>query len=199
MTNHAQLIRSTIGAVVALDAEWRTSPAGRDDLSTYLPYMPTPPWPDFVALLAEALPEAVTGDRFLEIGAGVGTRMMLAEAVFGLDVHGVERVPEYVKAARERGLQVDEADALGWDGYGGYDIVFFNRVFADQDSQARLEQQVYAGMKPGAVVIAANLLAPPPRTWYPVLDDGEVRRWILQKPLPGARSILLAARVWFRY
>lgn len=180
MTARTQQVRSMIATVTALDAEWRKSAAGRDNLPVYLPWMPFPAY-DFVALVTEALPETY-GDRFLDIGAGIGTKMLLAEEIFGLDVRGVERVPEYVKQARERGLVIAEANALGWDGYGDYDLIFFNRPFYDTDQQAQLEQQVWEDMKSGAVVIAANLLSPPPRSWFPVLDDGEVRRWIMQKP-----------------
>lgn len=179
MSDQLKLTRSTIAVVKELDEEWRRRDAGRDDLATYLPWMPFS-WPEFIALVAEALPET-TGDKFLDVGSGPGSKMMLAEAIFGLDVHGVERVPEYVKAARQRGLQVDEADAFGWDGYGDYDLVFFNRPFHDELRQRELEQQVFRDMKPGAVVIAVNLIVPP-SSWYLILDDGEVRRWIYQKP-----------------
>ena len=179
MTQATQ-VKAAIGTVIALEARWAADrSAGRDDLATYTPWMPFS-WPAFIALVAEALPE-VPGDRFLEVGCGIGTKMMLAEAVFGLDVHGVERVPEYVKAAREQGLSVDEDDALAWEGYGDYDLVFLNRAFSDQGKELQLEATVYDSMKPGAVVIAANVLAPP-ASWYLVLDDGEVRRWIYQKP-----------------
>jgi trans-aconitate methyltransferase len=173
-------LRQAIAAVTRLDAEWRQSTAGRDNLATYLPYMPFS-WTDFIALTAEALPET-TGDKFLDVGCGIGTKMLLADAFFGLSTQGIERSPEMVKEARQHGLVVTEADALGWDGYGNYDVVFFNRPFFGKELQARLEAQVWADMKPGAVVIGVNLLAPPPPTWWPVLDDGEVRRWIAQKP-----------------
>jgi trans-aconitate methyltransferase len=179
MSNQLQQIRAAIGAVVALDAEWRVSDAGRDNVATYLPWMPFP-WPDFIALVSEALPE-VTGDKFLDIGCGPGAKMLLADVVFGLNVRGVERVPEYVKAARERGLVVDEADALGWKGYGDFDLVFFNRPFYDQVREVELENQVFAGLKPGAVLITANLITVPPSSWYPILNDSEVKRWIVQK------------------
>lgn len=180
MSKRTQQIRDMISTTISLDREWlgRTG-AGRDEPELYLPWMPFS-WPDFIALVAEALPET-TGDKFLDIGAGVGSKMMLAEEIFGLDVRGIERVPEYVKEARQRGLIVTEADALGWDGYCDYDLIFFNRPFFSQQRQAELEQQVWADMKPGAVVIGVNLLAPPPATWNLLLDDGEVRRWVLQK------------------
>jgi trans-aconitate methyltransferase len=180
MTERTKQIRQTIATVNTLDREWRAETAGRDNLAVYLPWMPFS-WPEYVALVAEALPEA-QGDTFLDIGAGVGTKMMLAEEIFGLDVHGVERVPEYVKEARSRGMTVDEADALTWNGYGNHDIVFFNRPFFDASLQAQLEERVWQEMKPGAVVIAVNLLSPPPENWYLVLDDREVRRWIKSKP-----------------
>lgn len=175
------LARTALTTAAALDAEWRArTDAGRDDLARFTPFMPFPR-PDFIALVAEALPE-VTGDQFLSVGSGPGSELLLAEAVFGLNVQGIERVPEYVAAARQRGLVVTEADALGWDGYGQFDLVFFNRVFSDQALEEQLEKHVWDSMKSGAVVIAANLVNEPPLSWYPVLDDREVRRWISQKP-----------------
>ena len=180
MTSRTDQVRAMISTASAMDSQWLGRVPNRGEMNTYLGWMPFS-WPDFVALVAEALPE-VTGDRFLDIGCGVGSKMLLAEEIFGLNVRGVERVPEYVKEARQRGLIVTEADALGWDGYGEYDLVFFNRPFYDQDLQGQLEAQVWADMKPGAVAIGVNLISPPPQSWYPVLNDGEVRRWISQKP-----------------
>lgn len=181
MTAQAQRVRSVIETAISLDREWmgRTD-IGRDRPEAYLPWMPFS-IPDFIALLAEALPET-TGDRFLDIGCGIGTKMMLTEEIFGLEVQGIERVPEYAKEARSRGLAITEADARGWDGYGDFDIIFFNRPFFNQEMQAELEHQVWTDMKPGAVVVGVNLLVPPPASWYPILDDSEVRRWVLQKP-----------------
>ena len=176
---HAQQVRQAISAAIDLEAEWaHRRDAGYDDPAC-LPWMPFS-WPAFVALVAEALPE-VGGDRFLEVGCGPGSKMILADAIFGLSTRGVERVPEYVKAARQQGLIVTETDALAYDGYGDADLVFFNRAFADQEKELQLEATVYDKMKPGAVVIAVNVLAPPV-SWYLVLDDNEVRRWIYQKP-----------------
>lgn len=179
MSTRSEHIHGMIATVNQMEAAWRKTAAGRENLAVYLPWMPFP-WPDFVALVAEAMPE-VQGDLFLDVGSGPGTKMMLAEEIFDLSTHGIELVPEYVKQARQLGLTVTEADALGWDGYGKYDLIFFNRPFFDRDQQAQLEQQVWDGMKPGAVVIGVNLMEPPPSSWYPILDDGEVRRWISQK------------------
>jgi hypothetical protein len=179
LPGRAQALAATLHEVTRLDRQWMASPAGRDDPRS-TPWMPFPLF-DFIALVAEALPEA-PDDQFLEVGCGCGTRMLIARELFGLDVHGIDRVPAYVEQARELGLKAGVADALGWDQYGKFGLLWFNRPFRDPAMQRQLEAQVWAGMAPGAVVIAANLESPPPRGWWPVLDDGEVRRWIVQKP-----------------
>ena len=181
MTDRTRQLRALIGSVIAMDREWMSRHEGYDDPGRCLPWMPFS-WPDFIALIGEALPET-TGDKFLDVGAGIGTKMLLAREIFGLDVTGIERVPAYIKVARDHDLMVIERDAAGWDGYGDYDLVYFNRPFFDQGLQERLEQHIWNTMKPGAVVVGVNLVASPPPTWYPILDDREVRRWILQKPL----------------
>lgn len=130
------------------------------------------------------------GNVVMTGNCGIGTRMLIAHELYGLDCHGIDRVPEYVAAAQgmlpedATGVTAEVADALGWDGYGKYDIVWFNRVFSDRELQRKLEYQVWTGMRPGAVVIAANLENPPPANWWPVLieADPSVRRWINQKP-----------------
>ena len=176
-------IRAAIHEAQELDAQWIRHPAGRDDRRS-TPWMPFPLF-DYIALLAEAMP-VTEGDRFLEIGCGVGSKMLVARELFGLDVHGFDRVPAYIQQARNLGLDAVEADALGYDGYGKYDIVWFNRPFRDAKLEFQLEQEVWDSVAPGAVVIGANLEALPPPTWMTVLDDFEVRRGIWWKPPPAA-------------
>jgi trans-aconitate methyltransferase len=176
--SHPDAIRIALREAARLDLEWRKADAGRDD-PRCLPWMPFPAW-DFIALVAEALPES-SGTQFLDIGCGVGARMLVARELFELDVHGIDRVPEYVNEAWKHGLSAEVADALGWNGYGKYDLLFLNRPFKDPVLQRQLEAQVWDDMAPGAVIIGANLEAPPPQDWWLVLDDSEVRRWIMQK------------------
>lgn len=183
----AQRLRELITDVMRLDREWMSRPDGRDNAQC-TPWMPFPLF-DFIALVAEALPET-TGSAFLEVGCGIGTRMLVAHELYGLDCHGIDRVPEYVAQVSKRlpgapggpAVTAEVADALSWEGYGDYDLVWFNRPFNDAALQRQLEARVWEAMRPGAVVIAANLLSPPPGGWWPVLDDPEVRRWIRQKP-----------------
>lgn len=153
---------------------------GDDERPRFLPWMPFPR-PVFAGMLYEAAAES-PGDRFLAIGCGPGPEMLIARELFGLDAHGFDRVPEYVDAACELGLDAIVADALTWPGYGHYDIIWFNRPFRDPAPEQVLEDKVWADMRPGAVVMCANLEHPPPSRWPLILDDWEARRGIWMKP-----------------
>ncbi len=127
----------------------------------------------YLVLLIEAIAEA-PGKTILEVGCGPGTKMMLARDLFGLDATGFDRVPEYVQAAKEHGLNVAECDAFDFQAYGKFDIVFFNRPFRDRPVQRDLERLIYSKVRRGAVVIAMNLEDPPPESkYFPVTDDWE--------------------------
>lgn len=174
-----QQIRDAMTLAAKLDREWMRTDIGHDDTSRYVPWIPFPIY-DFVALVAEALPET-TGDRFLDIGAGVGSKVLLADTIFNLDARGIERVPEYAAEANRYGIPVRTADAMDYQNYDVFDLLFINRPFADPAEEAKLEMHVLDAMKPGAVLIGVNLAAPLPAHWYPILDDGEIRRWVSQK------------------
>jgi len=169
-----------------LDRDWmRKVDQDEDEKVLYTPWMPFPNR-QFTALLIEAVPDAVEAGgahpRFLDIGCGPGSKMIIAREVAGMDAHGFDRVPEYVQAAREQGLSVEIADALGWKSYADFHLIWFNRVFRDPRLQAQLEEQVWDGMAPATVVITANLENPPPPSrFHVILDDQEARRGIYLK------------------
>lgn len=171
-------IRTVLATVTELDRQWKGKVTVPADAT---PWMPSDP-AQFLVLLIEAIAEA-PGDTFLEVGCGIGTRMLLAQELFGLKCYGIEREHEYIKQAWGLGLTAEPVDALGWQSYRDFGIVFFNRPFQDTVKQAQLERQVWEDMAPGAVVIAMNLLAPPPSAWIIVTDDWEARRGVWMKPL----------------
>ena len=73
-------------------------------------------------------------------------------------------------------------DALGYGGYGKHDIIWFNRAFRDPVLQAQLETQAWEDMRPGAVVMCANLEAPPPG-WIVIDQDMDhTARGVWRKP-----------------
>src|SRR5260370_21564904 len=154
-------LQDVIRTAARLENDWRQKTTQDDaDRGTYLPFMPFQ-LPAFAGLLYEAMAEA-PGDRFLDIGCGPGSKMLIAQEIFGLYAFGIDRVPEYVAAAAGLALDVSEADALSWYNYGAFDLIWFYRPMADPALQARLERKVWDDMAPRAIVPCANLESPPP-------------------------------------
>lgn len=171
-------VRDLLTTVRQLERVWqkRVPPADQ----RYTPWMPSDV-AQFLVLLVEAMAEA-PGDRFLEVGCGPGTKMLLARELFGLDVHGFDRVPEYVDAAQEHSLDVFLQDALTYRDYGKFDIVFLNRPCRDAVLERELERKVWQQMRRGAVLLLMNTEMKPPETrWLVVTDDWESKRYIALK------------------
>jgi trans-aconitate methyltransferase len=168
-----------------IEREWKGKIPPPEGSTGWMPSDPA----QFLVLLIEAIAESPAGaNQFLEIGCGPGTKMLLAQEIFGLQAYGIDSEIGYIKAAWELGLTAEPADALGWGTYRDFGIVFFNRCFHGTGEgavkQDALEKQVWADMAPGAVVIAMNLLAPPPQEWIIVTDDwADGRRGVWIKPL----------------
>jgi SAM-dependent methyltransferase len=171
-------IRETMWTTARLEREWSGKIPDTD--KSRCPWMPFP-MHAFISLLDEAFAVA-RGNRFLDIGCGVGTKMMRARDQYGLDVTGIEAIPEYAAEAGRHGLDVRIGDAADYGGYGDHDLIWFYRPLRDQDLQAALEKTVWDQMAPGAVVMIAGLEAPPPSpAFWPELDDWELKRGIYRK------------------
>lgn len=97
------------------------------------------------------------GFRFLDVGSGIGTKMVLASAL-GYAVTGVELRPEYAEASRELCPEAEVvcADAFEWSGYGTADVVYSYRPCLDLEDQAGLTKRIVAEMKPGALLFLAG-------------------------------------------
>lgn len=113
---------------------------------------------EFTAMLAECV-AASAGSTFLDIGSGIGTKVMLASHVFGLAAFGIETDEAMVRHAHANCRPSAVCDALS-DGaerfYGAYDIIWMYRPFRDGFFQAQLEHKVFDLMKPGAIIAGAN-------------------------------------------
>jgi trans-aconitate methyltransferase len=169
-------IRELLTEVRQIERKWQKQ-VDIGEASLFSPWMPAD-IAQYLVLLIEAIAEA-PGTSFLEVGCGPGTKMMLARDLFGLDVTGFDRVPEYLVAAKEQGLNVAECDAFDFQAYGKFDIVFFNRPFRDPETQRDLEHLIYGKIRRGAVVICMNLEHQPPSSKYLVItDDWESRRGV---------------------
>lgn len=185
--SRAATIAATLLRAAQLDRDWQRRVP--EDDRRYTPWMPFPA-SAFTAMLAEAVQSlaeyGVPGDpgdiRFTEIGCGPGPNMLRARDVFGLSVLGFDRNLEYVSAACSLGLDADVADALTYGRYNWAHVTWFNRVARDAEIQAGIEAAVWRGVQPGSVVMCANLEGRPPASWFPVLDDWDMRRGIWRKP-----------------
>lgn len=160
----------------------------RQDAVPFMPYS----MPLFAALLYDAV-MALPGDasytadatpcaaKFLDVGCGPGTKIALAEALFDLDVHGIDLVPEFIAEARDWGLSAEVRDAFDFKDYAEFDIVLVNRPSGLQDE---MESLIMDSMKPGALLIAINWRCDPgTKQWQCISQEwGEPVRGVWAKP-----------------
>ena len=120
----------------------------------------------------EMLVLAVTidpGPRYLEVGAGIGTKLLMAQAL-GLEVHAIESREQYVaigkyltRRQREGEAVPNEladappiawevADAAHYD-YGRFDIIYAYRPFIGEEDQVAYEDVLTESMRGGAVLM----------------------------------------------
>lgn len=160
--------------------EWAFNLQGGDKIR--LPWMPFQ-MADFVAIMTEVMRET-DGVGFLEVGSGIGTKMMIAKYLFGLTTFGIEYDETLVTVSdqKKRG-SVWRGDALHfYYGYSNYDIIWMYRCFRDEELQAQLEQKIYDEMKPGAI-FAGAALQNPPKGWTTIVDDWDMgNRGAWKKP-----------------
>jgi hypothetical protein len=151
-----------------------------DQKDVYTPWMPFQP-ADFIAIISECVAQ-VDGPLFLDVGSGPGTKMRLAQMLFGLTVHGIERNPQMAHAAVSECIgDCFIGDALEFSHYGDYDLIWLYRPIKTPEFQRVLEQKIYAEARSGAIV-AGGALEHHPEGWITVLDDWDLRRGAWKKP-----------------
>jgi SAM-dependent methyltransferase len=150
---------------------------------TYLPWMPFQIG-EFTSFMTEIVAEA-NGSWFLDIGCGIGTKMLLARELFGLDPHGIEvDIAMAKRASTKFPYAVICADALAdFYAYTAADIIWMYRPFRNAELQDKLEAQVMESMKPGAILAGAKWqMDRPPKGWITVIDDWELKAGAWMKP-----------------
>jgi SAM-dependent methyltransferase len=172
------VLRESMKLAATLEREWSGKLTDAD--KSRCPWMPFP-MSAFILMLDEGFAVA-PGNRFLDVGAGPGSKMIRARDSYGLDVTGIEIVPEYAAEAGRHGLDVRLGDALDFTDYRDFDLIWVYRPFRDPDLEADLEKIIWDGMRAGAVVMCAGLEAMPPAgSFWPELDDLELNRGIYRK------------------
>ena len=154
-------------------------------VTPWMPYQPA----DFIGIVWECMPE-LSDDKFLDVGCGPGTKMQIAETLFGLDVYGIEINTEMAAvAAKLFGDKVAPGDAMTYSAvYSEADLLWLYRPFRDPTSEYKLEQKIIDAMKPGAILAGASWeLDPAVLGWNPVVDD------CLINPADGTQKIIRGA------
>jgi 2-polyprenyl-3-methyl-5-hydroxy-6-metoxy-1,4-benzoquinol methylase len=107
----------------------------------------------FVDLIIEAFTVlgSDTSKKFLDIGCGIGTKVILATSLF--DSYGIEYDEVYCEKAKSLGLnRVGLVDAMLFDKYDQFDLLYYYRPIHDSAKYREFESKVHAEMRPGALV-----------------------------------------------
>ena len=98
--------------------------------------------------------------RFLDVGCGGGLKVLSARRYFK-ESDGLDYQQTYVDAARAILEQADaedatafQADALTFDGYDGYEVIYFYRPIRDHEKIIEMEKRIVDSAQPGALLVA---------------------------------------------
>lgn len=175
----------------------------------------------FIALMeaASRLLRAMGKDggwSFLDVGCGVGLKVLAAQDWFS-EVVGIELDPARAKAAAQlvrRGAanraraqdtptpwvvgtrpraraRIEVADALVWEGYGAFDVIYAYRPIFDADLMTALDRRMVEMARPGALILApyGDFLSRGGGEGVVALND-----FIFLKPAPGLDVAAVTAR-----
>ncbi|MEM7437996.1 MAG: hypothetical protein AAF393_00245 [Pseudomonadota bacterium] len=98
--------------------------------------------------------------RFVDVGCGGGIKVLMAAQIFA-EAHGLEVDPNFYQAAerllgqvgRGRALAI-EGDALTFEGYQDYDVIYFYQPIRDPDLLIEMERRIVEQAFAGTVIVA---------------------------------------------
>ena len=172
---HAGQIQRTIRSAQDFDSTYNLV-GGNDERLPFMPFQLA----DFTAILLECVAET-NGPNFLDVGAGPGSKMMIAEELFGLTPFGVEIDEDLVLCSPYRDNIVCACALTSDIDYGSYDIIWLYRPFRDPSMEAQLEGKIREQMKPGAILAGGAWELDPPLHWETIVDDWDCRRGAFKK------------------
>ena len=89
--------------------------------------------------------------KFLDVGCGIGTKVVLACSFF--DAYGIDYDQKYVDKAHQIGInRVGFCDALKFDKYENYDLIYYYRPIFNPEIYFNFESLVHKSMKKGSLV-----------------------------------------------
>lgn len=96
---------------------------------------------------------------FLDVGCGVGLKVLQATQFFeiaqGLEYDGTrsvvaDRLVHHPRRVKDRAFQ---ADALEYDGYGGFDVIYAYKPLSSVELLMQMEARIIAQARPGTVLV----------------------------------------------
>ncbi|MEP4196384.1 MAG: hypothetical protein ABJL99_12195 [Aliishimia sp.] len=111
--------------------------------------------------------------RFLDVGCGGGTKVLAASRVFP-KCDGLEYDQGYAEAGKrtlqltapETG-QVIHGDALTFDAYADYDVIYFYRPISDDDLLSQMQNRIIEQARLGTIILAPYTKFLEPRKDFP--------------------------------
>lgn len=171
----AGIIQRTIRGV--MDEEHKLLMSG-DRSEITLPFLPFQP-AEFTAIMFDVVAET-SGSIFLDVGCGSGTKMQLAQEIYGLTPWGIEIDEEMAAQAEARYPYAVIVESALWGGcktfYRQADVVWMYRPFRDGKFQAQLEQTIMKHMKHGAILAGGKWEMENPPPWMPIVDDWDAAK-----------------------
>lgn len=94
--------------------------------------------------------------RFLDVGSGIGTKLILAHEL-GYQAAGIERWQPYVDMSRRIApfAHVFHANAEDFEFYD-FDVVYYYGLAPDMDHDGQIKRHITDRMKPGALFFTAR-------------------------------------------
>lgn len=100
--------------------------------------------------------------RFLDVGSGGGSKLLAASTCFEV-CHGLEYDKNSVANGKAfldllplANCDLIHGDALEFEGYGDYDVIYFFRPLMAKDAMLRMEARILEQAKPGTVLLAVD-------------------------------------------
>ena len=100
---------------------------------------------NFLSLLIYAFHLLGKDKRFLEVGSGSGIKTAIAKTLF--DAQGIDINEEHVEFGKKIGSDIFHQDALTFDNYSDYDLIYLFSPFKDDDLQKELEDRIHDQMR----------------------------------------------------
>ena len=136
-------------------ADWEDEWAGHPTPGTvgFIPY----PLPEFRILLKAAIAAArFPAPTFIDLGAGIGSKVETAAQLGCKEPLGVEIYPAYIAEARRKGVCGVHYGDVRKTPVAGYGIVYLNHPLAVASEQLALEARIAAELSPGSVWICVH-------------------------------------------